>query len=396
MPDAARTEASNEGENNDLLTVIPEALIGAVIKIRADLSGVEETNAIKATVKSLMSNANGASSLTNSRSARVAAIGDTQNFPALLQAMGRAILTASSGYTLYFQVLGEAVVSNLSETGATADEIASNNYIGIFADEAAAESQRKGYDKTTATNLIAGLSTGVISGISSLSSLTAEQKNAQTSSVRTSMMAVASSNELYTSNIETSISNAAGDAGLDDGSSSTDSSGSGTGSSGSGTSTDTTTSSVTYTLQLLHFSDVTGDEQSAIDSVDEFSALVSAFRGDSTYGANTLLVSSGGHLDPQSVRFTATDNSTVYSAVLSDNDGSADMALLNALGVNAAGLSPSEFASGTTVLKNAIKADDNATAVFPHLSNLDNVSATMTGMDGTNGVYIESASRQIG
>ena len=192
--------------------------------------------------------------------------------------MGRAILTASSGYTLYFQILGEAVVSNLSETGATADEIASNNYIGIFADEAAAESQRKGYDKTTATNLIAGLSTGVISGISSLSSLTAEQKNAQTSSVRTSMLAVASSNELYTSNIETSISNAAGDAGLDDGSSSTDSSGSGTGSSGSGTSTDTTTSSVTYTLQLLHFSDVTGDEQSAIDSVDEFSALVSAFR----------------------------------------------------------------------------------------------------------------------
>ena len=146
---AARTEASNEGERNDLLTVIPEALIGAVIKIRADLSGVEETNAIKATVKSLMSNANGASSLTNSRSARVAAIGDTQNFPALLQAMGRAILTASSGYTLYFQILGEAVVSNLSETGATADEIASNNYIGIFADEAAAESQRKGYDKTT-------------------------------------------------------------------------------------------------------------------------------------------------------------------------------------------------------------------------------------------------------
>ena len=122
----------------------------------------------------------------------------------------------------------------------------------------------------------------MISGISSLSSLTAEQKNAQTSSVRTSMLAVASSNELYTSNIETSISNAAGDAGLDDGSSSTDSSGSGT------DSTDTTTSSVTYTLQLLHFSDVTGDEQSAIDSVDEFSALVSAFRGDSTYGANTL------------------------------------------------------------------------------------------------------------
>mgnify|MGYP001399419086 CR=1 FL=1 len=131
---AAQTEASNEGEKNDLLTVIPEALTGAVKRIRADLSGVEETNAIKVVVKSLMSNVNGASSIANSRSARVAVVGDTQNFRALLQALGRAILTASSGYPNYFQLLGEAVVSNLSETGATAEEITGSNYIGIFAD----------------------------------------------------------------------------------------------------------------------------------------------------------------------------------------------------------------------------------------------------------------------
>ena len=382
IADAARTEASNEGENNDLLTVIPEALIGAVIKIRADLSGVEETNAIKATVKSLMSNASGAASLTNSRSARVAAVGDTQNFPALLQALGRAILTASTGYTFYFEVLSESVVSNLSETGATAAEITSNNYISVFADEAAAESQRKGYDKATATNLISSLSTGVIAGISGLSDLTAEQKNAQTSSVRTSMVAVASSNGLYTSNIETSISNAAGNAGLDDGSSSSTSTGTAPGAS-------TSASNPAFTLQLLHFSDVTGNEQSAIDSVDEFSALVSAFRGDANYGANTLLVSSGGHLDPQSVRFTAADNSTVYSVVLDTDDGSADMALMNALGVDAVALSPSEFDGGITVLKNAIESGDNVTANFPHLSNITNVTTAFgtADMEGTNGVY---------
>ncbi len=384
---AAKTEASNAGENNDLLTVIPEALIGAVTKIRADLSGVEETNSIKAVVRSLLGNVNGASSLANSRSVRVAAIGDKQNFPALLQALGRAVTTVSSGYSSYLELLSEAVVSNLSETGATASEIVGNNYIGLFADEAAAESQRQGYDKTTATTLVSGLSTGVIVGINSLSDLTTEQKNTQTSNLRSSMLNVASSNGLYISDVDTSISNAAVKAGLDDGSTSSTTAGT----SDTGTA-DTGTSSVHYTLQLLHFSDVNGNEQSAIDNVDQFSALAQAFRSDTSYGGNTLFVGSGGHLDPQAVRFTATDNGTVYNSVLSRNYGSADMALLNALAVDAVNLSPNEFTSGLTVLKNAIQngIDDNVTAKFPHLvSNitLDDGVATGAGFQvGNNSI----------
>ena len=124
--------------------------------------------------------------------------------------MGR-VFDRIPGYSLYLELLGEAVVSTY-ETGATADEIASNNYIGIFADEAAAESQRKGYDKTTATNLISGLSTGE-SGISSLSSLTAEQKTLKLPASELNDRCCLQQRTIHFKH-ETSISNAAGAQGL--------------------------------------------------------------------------------------------------------------------------------------------------------------------------------------
>ena len=53
-----------------------------------------------------------------------------------------------------------------------------------------------------------------------------------------------------------------------------------------------------FTLQLLHFADINGNEQSALSSVDEFAALVGAFKADPVYGPNTLFVSSGDNILP--------------------------------------------------------------------------------------------------
>ena len=50
----------------------------------------------------------------------------------------------------------------------------------------------------------------------------------------------------------------------------------------------TTVLANSFTLQLLHF-DIDGNEQSALASVDEFAALVGAFKTDPVYG-NTLFV----------------------------------------------------------------------------------------------------------
>jgi hypothetical protein len=90
-----------------------------------------------------------------------------------------------------------------------------------------------------------------------------------------------------------------------------------------------------FTLQLLHFADVDGNEQSALSSVDEFSALVDAFRRDPVHGPNTLFVSSGDHII-QGPRFYAAEQRPVRALTGSNEPGHADIAFLNAMGVDAA------------------------------------------------------------
>lgn len=126
-----------------------------------------------------------------------------------------------------------------------------------------------------------------------------------------------------------------------------------------------------YTLQLLHFADVDGNDQTALNSVDEFSALVNAFKNDSTYGAATLLVSSGDNIIP-GPRFYAAEQSAVKAVTGSDEPGHADIALLNALGVQASAVGNHELDAGPAELADAIRADDSATATFPYLAvNID-------------------------
>lgn len=63
-----------------------------------------------------------------------------------------------------------------------------------------------------------------------------------------------------------------------------------------------------FALQLLHYSDVDGNEELALDVVDEFSGLVDGLKHDATYGNNTLFVSSGDIIIPGPRFYAAEDN----------------------------------------------------------------------------------------
>ena len=139
-----------------------------------------------------------------------------------------------------------------------------------------------------------------------------------------------------------------------------------------------------YRPQLLHFADVDGNEQSALDSVDEFSALVDAFKNDSTYGANTLFVSSGDHI-MIGPRFYAAEQGTVRTVTGSNEPGHADIAMMNAMGVQAAAVGNHELDANPGEFADAIEADGQATAVFPHLASNINFSGESDFVVGTDG-----------
>ncbi len=148
---------------------------------------------------------------------------------------------------------------------------------------------------------------------------------------------------------------------------------------------------VVFTLQLLHFADIDGNEETALDSVDEFSALVRAFRADASYGEATLLVSSGDNIIP-GPRFYAAEQRAVRSVTGSNEPGHADIAFMNYLGVAASAVGNHELDAGPGELADALQIESSGGvefpgALFPHLSaNLDFSSdsdfAELIGTDG--------------
>ncbi|OQY33478.1 MAG: hypothetical protein B6241_07910 [Spirochaetaceae bacterium 4572_59] len=146
-----------------------------------------------------------------------------------------------------------------------------------------------------------------------------------------------------------------------------------------------------FTLQLLHFADIDGNEEIALSSVDEFSALVEAFKADETYGESTLVVSSGDNIIP-GPRFYASEQKAVRAITGSNEPGHVDIAFLNYLGVQASAMgnhdldaSPGEFADAIQVEeKNGIEFPGS---LFPYLSsNLDwSTDSEMVKHMGTNG-----------
>ncbi len=146
-----------------------------------------------------------------------------------------------------------------------------------------------------------------------------------------------------------------------------------------------------YTLQLLHFADIDGNEEIALAAVDEFSALVDGFSKDPVYGASTLVVSSGDNIIP-GPRFYAAEQKLVRAITGSNEPGHADIAFMNALGVKASALGNHDLDAGPGELADAMSAESKngvefPGALFPYLSANTDFSknkdtAELMGTDG--------------
>lgn len=143
-----------------------------------------------------------------------------------------------------------------------------------------------------------------------------------------------------------------------------------------------------YELQILHFSDSDGSDSVALNSVANLSGLVAKFRAERP--SNTLVVSSGDNYIP-GPRFNAADarNPIDMRSVLGrEGVGRADIALLNAIGVQASALGNHELDLGTATFAGVVNSDrDYPGAKFPYIAyNVDFSRDDETqGLVGENG-----------
>lgn len=125
-----------------------------------------------------------------------------------------------------------------------------------------------------------------------------------------------------------------------------------------------------FTLQLLHFSDADGSDTTALNSVASLSGLVSQFRNQ--FPTSTLVVSSGDNYIP-GPRFNASNDSSLSTQLAVPEVGRADIALLNALGVQASTIGNHELDLGTRQFTEIVRPSGTTGnfwvgAQFPHLS----------------------------
>lgn len=162
-----------------------------------------------------------------------------------------------------------------------------------------------------------------------------------------------------------------------------------------------TSGETVFTMQLLHFADIDGNEERALQAVENFSALIHAFRNDNMYGDSTLIVSSGDNIIP-GPRFYAAEQSAVRSVTGSNEPGHADVAFLNAMGVQASAMGNHDLDAGPGELADALSAESGggaefSGASFPYLSvNLDfSTEGDFEGMLGTDGNTVEELAAKV-
>lgn len=151
------------------------------------------------------------------------------------------------------------------------------------------------------------------------------------------------------------------------------------------------TGEAAFTLQLLHYADIDGNEETALAAVDEFSALVNAFRSDPTYASSTLIVSSGDNIIP-GPRFYAAEQKAVTAVTGSNEPGHIDIALMNYFGTKASALGNHELDASPKEFLDALKPKSKGGvnfhgAQFPYLSaNIDfSTDETTKKFMGKNG-----------
>ena len=148
-----------------------------------------------------------------------------------------------------------------------------------------------------------------------------------------------------------------------------------------------------FTLQLLHVSDADGSDSTALNSVANLSGLINKFRAQ--YPQQTLTVSSGDNVIP-GPRFNAADNQAAMRSILGrEAVGRGDIAMLNAMGVQASALGNHELDLGTGTFKDMVAPQSSGGQVvwpgaqFPYLSfntdfSRDTNTASITGTDGAS------------
>ncbi|WP_286339353.1 bifunctional metallophosphatase/5'-nucleotidase [Ferrimonas sp. YFM] len=119
-----------------------------------------------------------------------------------------------------------------------------------------------------------------------------------------------------------------------------------------------------FWLQLLHFADIDGNEATALDTVDEFSALVDGFRNDERYGLDTLVLSSGDNVIA-GPRWFAAENSDVRAITGSNEPGHVDHLWMNEFGVAATALGNHDLDQGPGELVDATSSESKNGVTFP-------------------------------
>ncbi len=148
-------------------------------------------------------------------------------------------------------------------------------------------------------------------------------------------------------------------------------------------------SSQPLTLQILHASDFEAGLDAPVDA-PAFSSVLAALKAQ--YPDNTLILSSGDNYIPGPFFNAASDPAAGFNGV----GGRADIAMLNAMGFQAAAFGNHEFDAGTPQVRSLILRDTSVGyqgTMFPYLSaNLnfatDGSMASLVTADGQNGVVM--------
>lgn len=171
------------------------------------------------------------------------------------------------------------------------------------------------------------------------------------------------------------------------------------GDSGTNTAGDTSTAApkADFSLQILHFSDMDGSDATALNSVAGMSTLINRFRAERP--DTTVVLSSGDNYIP-GPRFTAADDDSFATPALlgTAGPGRADIAMVNALGVQASAVGNHELDTGTGGFAGLISAEDAWTgAGFPYLAyNIDfTTDAATAGLVAANGVDAASLAGKL-
>ena len=141
-----------------------------------------------------------------------------------------------------------------------------------------------------------------------------------------------------------------------------------------------------FTLQLLHVADADGSDTTTLNSVANLSGLVTKFKAE--FPSSTLVVSSGDNYIP-GPRFNAANDSSLTTLLGVADVGRADIAFLNAIGVQASALGNHELDLNTTTFANIIKSSGAYKgAQFPYLAyNVDfTKDSNTTGSKVNNGL----------